>query len=183
MPGDVATSVREPPSGSLFRNLNSPPPAPLGGGSAGGSTPRPAAATAEHPYLFISYARRDAETVYPLIEQLARCGVSLWIDRRIIGGDDWITELETRLINCVGMVALISRSFVESKYCAREVHFADALNRPILPVALVPGFELGSGLKFLLNSVQIIDVHETGSIQPLLDAIDRHAPVARTPTG
>jgi hypothetical protein len=178
MPGDSSKNVREPPSGSLFTNLRGPLPPP-GAGPSGGAPPGAAAARSERPYLFISYARRDGETVYPFVDSLSSSGVSIWIDRRIVGGEDWVAELETRLINCVGVIALFSPSFVDSKYCVREIHFADAINRPIIPVALKPGFEFGHGLRFLLSNVQIISFHETRSIQPILDAIDKHMAAAR----
>jgi hypothetical protein len=181
MPGNISTNLREPPGGSLFRTLSVPPstsPGPRGLPAGGGGALSPAV---ERPYLFISYARRDGETVYPLVEELARRGVAAWIDRRIIGGEDWVAELENRLINCVGVIALISPAFVASKYCVREVHFADALNRPVLPVSVAAGVELGRGLRFILNSVQIINFHDTGAIEPILDAIDRHTKAGRTP--
>jgi hypothetical protein len=128
------------------------------------------------PYLFISYARNDGDIVYPLIEDLLKRGVSMWFDRRILGGDDWVAELEARLISCTGVVALISPSFELSKYCPREVHFADALNRPIIPVLLHPTPELARGLKFLLNRLQIIDFHRTQSIDGILASIKQHTP-------
>jgi hypothetical protein len=164
------------PSGSepLFTTLTGSTLAATDGSPS--RTPGPNPETDVSPYLFISYARNDGDIVYPLIEDLMKRGVSIWFDRRILGGDDWVAELEARLVSCTGVVALISPSFVSSKYCPREVHFADALNRPIVPVLLYPTPELARGLKFLLNRLQIIDFHQTGSIDGILESIRQHTP-------
>jgi hypothetical protein len=45
-------------------------------------------------------------------------------------------------IKC-GVLQFISPSFVASRYCCREVRFADALNKPIIPAVLGQA-ELGS---------------------------------------
>jgi hypothetical protein len=159
----------------LFTTLTGPPAAPR---DRPGGTASAAPYPGDSPYLFISYARKDGDIVYPLIQDLSSRGVATWIDRRILGGEDWVAELEARLINCAGVLALISPSFVASKYCPREVHFADALNRPIVPVSLTPEIELGRGLKFLLNTMQIINFHQTKSIQDILLSIRKHTPQA-----
>ena len=57
-----------------------------------------------------------------------------------------------------------------------EAFFADALNRPILPVSLTPEITLGRGLKLLLNSTQIIDFHRTKSVEDILLSIRQHTP-------
>jgi hypothetical protein len=66
---------------------------------------------------------------------------------------------------------------VASKYCARELNFADAINRPILPVSLVPGVTLERGLRLLMNSIQVIDLADAGSMDRLLRSIREHAAV------
>jgi len=159
----------------LFTVLSGPPPTPAGGAPR---PAQPAAGGGGQPYLFISYARKDGELVYPLLDALGRSGVSMWIDRRLLGGEDWVAELEQHLIHCNGVLALISPSFVESKYCAREVHFADALDRPILPISLAAGVDLQHGLRFLLNTTQIVDFHATNSIEAIIASIRRHAPAS-----
>lgn len=139
-------SEHAPGSGPIFATLSGaplprpPPPAP-GGASAGPDT----------PFIFVSYARNDQEIVYPLIETLARDGVSAWIDRSIIGGESWPTVIEEKLMKCAGVLALVSPSFVTSHYCPREVIFADALRKPVVPIFLSEA-QLQQGLAWLLAS-------------------------------
>jgi hypothetical protein len=160
-----------PPAGAepLFTSLTGPSAGPIAG--AGGAS----ASAGEGPFLFISYARADSGLVYPLVEQLARQRVSVWIDRKLIGGEDWISELEARLINCSGVLAVVSPSFTSSKYCVRELHFADALGRPIIPVFLST-VELKGGANFILHRIQRIMLGGPADHEAIIAAIRKQAP-------
>ncbi len=153
--------------------------ASLGTGSADpigtkpvGSMPN---AGASPPTLFVSYARHDSDIVYPLTEALSRDGVRLWVDQRLIGGDDWIAELEQQLTVCRGVLAFVSPAFAASKYCRREVIFADALSKPIIPIVLVPA-TLSGGLNFILHAVQQIHAPPGGQTAPILAAVQSLMP-------
>ena len=148
-----------------FADLTGPsaPPSPGGGGNG--------------PFLFVSYARLDKEAVNGLVAELAAKGVSLWIDRNLIGGEEWLFELERQLNGCAAVLACVSPSFVASKYCSREVHYADALGRPIVPVILHPT-KLERGLGLLMHQMQQIALHDGKSYDDVLSAIRRFAPAA-----
>jgi hypothetical protein len=138
----------------------------------------PISVESENPFLFVSYARKDRNVIHPLVDALSKRGVSIWMDSRMLGGDDWLAELEAELIKCSGVLVLLSSSSMSSKYCHREVHFADALNKPIIPIALDPGLVLSDGLKFMLTRTQIINFYETSALEDILISIRRHAPLA-----
>jgi hypothetical protein len=146
---------------------------------SGGSPQTPAAPHSEaKPFLFISYARADGERVYPMVDDLARIGASIWIDRRIVGGDDWVVELETRLLRCSGILAFVSTSFVSSKYCGREVRFGDALNKKIIPIYLET-VELSGGLNFILHATQrVMMIQRNNNSTDIVTAIKTHMPMA-----
>jgi hypothetical protein len=171
-PDSAAAGDGGPPPAAepLFATLTSS--VPVGPAAAGGSAPGPGNGG---PFLFVSYARADSDFVYPLIEKLAGLGVSTWIDRKITGGEDWAAELETRLIGCSGVLAVVTPSFVSSKYCVREVHFADALNRPIMPVFQQP-VELKGAINFILHSIQRIMISCPDDYEAIIAAIRKHAP-------
>ncbi len=153
-----------PGGGPLFAALTDPV-------GPRGPAPRGPAAAAAAPFLFVSYARNDANEVYPLVATLSQQNVSTWIDRSIPGGDDWPTAIEERLLECSGVLALISPSFVNSHYCPREVIFADALRKPILPIFIRPA-KLERGLAWLLSSHNQIAAND---IALIVAAIRRHA--------
>lgn len=169
---DAAGRNGGPPTGPepLFTTLTGPGARPPAAGDG-----QPPSRGSEGPFLFISYARADSGLVYPLVEKLAGHGVSTWIDRKIVGGEDWVSELEARLIDCSGVLAVVSPSFVSSKYCVREIHFADALNRPIVPVFLHP-VELKGGMNFILHSIQRIMLGGADDHEAIITAIRKRAP-------
>lgn len=172
------------PTGSI---LQEPEPFALSLGPGGPDLPSgggvhaqtPSAATADDnskPFLFISYARADRERVYPVVEELARIGASIWIDKRIVGGDDWVVELETRLLRCSGILAFVSTAFVGSKYCGREVRFGDALNKKIIPIFLET-VELAGGMNFILHATQRVMMSQPSDSTEILAAIKAHMPM------
>ncbi len=150
----------------------------LGGPALGGpSAPAAGSAREERPFRFVSYARKDGELVHPLVDELGRAGLGLWMDRRLIGGEEWLGEIEARLVGCRAVLALVSPAFAQSLYCAREVHFADSLGRPIIPLLLAPA-ELARGLGFLLTLVQRIELARGTWRGELEAAVRRVAPGA-----
>lgn len=154
--------------------------APAGGGGVVSAPVRPGSADSGlkpdgAPFLFVSYARADGERVYPVVDGLRQRGVSVWIDRELQIGDVWLDELEQRLNQCSGVLAFISPAFAASRYCGREICYADALARQVFPIYLEPT-PLSGALKFILQSVQSTTVHDASARDGLVDAIRRHAP-------
>jgi hypothetical protein len=152
-----------------------PPGAPPG---SAGPAPMPTPPGDDgRPFLFISYARADGDRVYPIVQELGEIGASIWIDKRIVGGDDWLVELETRLLRCSGILAFVSSSFVNSKYCGREIRFGDALNKKIVPIFLET-VELSGGMNFILHATQRVMQLERSDSAEIVSAIRAHMPMA-----
>jgi hypothetical protein len=102
----------------------------------------------ELPFLFVSYARVDLERLKPVLDYLKASGVALWADNEIILGEEWDARLQQELVACSGVLAFVTREYVNSKYCRREIKFADTLNKPIF-AACFPEAILADGLAFL----------------------------------
>jgi hypothetical protein len=176
--GFTATGTPPPDPEPLAFSLGPAGPGPAPAPGAGARAPPPPHDDGQR-FLFVSYARADGGRVYPVVEKLAGAGVPLWIDKRIVGGDDWLVELETRLLKCSGVLAFVSASFVGSKYCGREIRFGDALNKKIIPVFLQP-VELSGGLQFILHSIQrVMMVGDTDYLE-IVSAIKAHLSVVDT---
>lgn len=164
-----------PPAGPQVPPSTAPNIAPAHITMPSGGTPNHGAG--KDPFVFISYARANKEIVESICESLQRSGVAIWMDKRLIGGDDWVSELETQLINCHGVLAIVSQAFSNSKYCAREVMFADALGKPLIPLIIEPS-ELKGGLAFILHSIQQIPFAGPSAVKTVISAIAKHAPEA-----
>lgn len=87
--------------------------------------------------IFISYSRDDRHWVHDLWRQLReQLDHDPWIDYKLVAAEDW---WETILANIeraqVFLIVLTPRS-IESAFCQAELHYAQALNKPILPIML-----------------------------------------------
>ena len=171
--GCYMLGISKPDGNLIHRRFFAPPGSPSG--PAGSSPSGPGAPPGS--FLFVSYARADSQDVYPLVDHLQQDGIGLWIDRRLLAGDDWLDELEVQLNRCAGILAFVTPSFVSSRYCGREVRYGDALQRKILPVVLKP-FESAGGLSLILHSLQQVRISEPADYARLLTSIRYHVPPA-----
>lgn len=92
-------------------------------------------------HVFLSYRSLERAFALQLSAALRNAGVHLWVDclsEGIRPGDDWPQTLEAALNTCASMIAVLSRGYVASKICRRELHRADQLGRTIFPVLLEP---------------------------------------------
>ena len=93
--------------------------------------------------FFVSYARRDADEVdrlrrvmLPLMKASAEFAFGEWMDRQILPGQGWRTEIEAGLAGARFGLLLVSPEFLASDFI--QEHEAPALlAKPVLvPVAL-----------------------------------------------
>ncbi len=130
-------------------------------------TPLPPPYSGTGPFAFVSYKRHDIQRIAPVLAEIRGRGWQLWIDNGIPGGAEWDAVLEERIQSCAVLLAFLSQASVESKYCRREIKFADALDKPILAVEL-ERVQLLLGLEMLLQQYQRIRLADSTAI----DAID-----------
>lgn len=107
-------------------------------------------------YIFVSYARRDAERVLPILEKMDRSGFRIWYDVGIAAGSpSYFKVLEDRLSYCDVVMYFVSEASVSSLYCRREIEYAVRREKTILPVYLEET-TLRDGLDFMIGSCQDI---------------------------
>ena len=88
-------------------------------------------------HVFLSYRSDDAEFALLLAAAMRRAGVRLWMDRlSILPGEDWRVALQGALHSAVATIPVLTRGYVESRYCQRELSRADRIGCPIIPVLL-----------------------------------------------
>jgi formylglycine-generating enzyme required for sulfatase activity len=89
--------------------------------------------------LFISYARKDVEFAQKLNTDLQRHGIITWIDELgIRGGEDWPNRIATAIEGCKAMLVILSPHSVASRWVQRELAFADAKGKRVLPLLYKP---------------------------------------------
>jgi hypothetical protein len=104
--------------------------------------------------LFISYARGNKPDVEALIRDLDALGYQTWVDSSLRGGQTWWEEILRRIAESDVFVAIVSAHTLNSVACQRELEWALALNKPVLPVVVE---RLPQALPLTLSMRQIVD--------------------------
>lgn len=112
------------------------------------------------PKLFVSYARVNKPAVEELVGHLQILGFETWVDSSIRGGQEWWDVILKAIADCDGFVAVVSRGALNSLACGREFEWAQALGKPVLPVAVE---SLPGALPARISSRQIVDYSEVGT--------------------
>src|SRR5580693_4270623 len=112
--------------------------------------------------LFISYSSQDRTTVDALTTALRRGQNQVWFDQELGGGDSWWAKILEQIRDCEVFVVALSGNWLQSKPSQAELRYAQALNRPILPVRIG---DVDSMRVNPLAALQIIDYRE-----PSIDA-------------
>lgn len=109
--------------------------------------------------LFISYARENKADVEELVRDLDSLGCQTWMDSSLRGGQSWWEEILRQIADCDGFLAVVSSHTLNSVACKRELEWALALNKPVLPVAVE---RLPDALPRSLAVRQIVDYSQSG---------------------
>lgn len=108
---------------------------------------------------FISYARANKPDVDQLVEHLRELGCDTWVDSSLHGGQDWWQEILRRIADCDVFIPIVSQDALNSVACSREFDWAEALGKPVLPVAIEPP---SVALPGRISRRQIIDYSKPG---------------------
>ncbi len=105
----------------------------------------------DEPYVFVCYAHRDRQTVYPELVRLRDAEVNVWYDEGISPGSEWTDELAKAIEGCDQFLYFVSPAAVQSENCRSEVRFALNHAKPLVTVWLC-----------VANPVAQCDVSEDG---------------------
>ena len=111
----------------------------------------------KEPYIFISYAHRDAELVRPILDQMDAHGFRLWYDAGIDPGTEWDENIARHIKQCDTLIAFISGTYLRSENCKDELNYARDRARKRLLVYLEDVL-LPDGMEMRLSRLQAIDL-------------------------
>ena len=79
----------------------------------------------DQPYVFISYASRDWEKVYPTVIELRNRGFNVYIDTELqeVATRNWLDNIRERLFDCdiQGIISFLSPNYMRSYACMIEL--------------------------------------------------------------
>lgn len=111
------------------------------------------------PKFFVSYARQNKRVIDELVGDLRILGFETWVDSALRGGQDWWQVILSQIADCDAFIAIVSRDALNSEACRREFDWAEALGKPVLPVAVEP---VPRALPGRYSRRQIVDYSQPG---------------------
>ena len=110
-------------------------------------------------HVFVSYSRKDSETVTNIVARLEGDGLSVWFDcEDIRGGELWRETIVKAIDTAYAFVLMLSPNSVASENVRKEVDLAEGANRHLLPVMLA-SVELPAKLRYQLAGIQWIEYY------------------------
>ena len=110
--------------------------------------------------VFISYGREPNVTqlAKQLKNDLEANGFSVWLDMTSIpSGSDWHGAIGTGLQDCVAIIPIITKKYVGSRYCMKEIYTADGDGKFIFPIMYEDvefvSSESGRAMKFITSGI------------------------------
>lgn len=88
------------------------------------------------PFVFVSYAHKDAPRVLPLLRRMQAEGYRVWFDEGIAPGRTYTGIISSHIADCYMLLAFYSHSYRESDMCMNEMNLAASKRKPALIVNL-----------------------------------------------
>lgn len=115
----------------------------------------PVAYKGSEPFIFISYAHKDAEVVLPVIRRLQNDGCRVWYDEGIAPGSQWDVYISEHLAGSSGVLCFLSQAYLRSQNCRDELALARANGKP-MNVIYIDDVQLTPGLKMRYGRIQAL---------------------------
>ena len=115
----------------------------------------PVAYKGDQPYVFISYAHKDSDTVLPIVDRLQKDGYRVWYDEGIVPGSNWDVYISEHLDRSSIVLCFISKAYIKSHNCKDELALSRAKGKP-MNIVYVEDVQLTPGLKMRYGRIQAL---------------------------
>lgn len=123
--------------------------------------------------VFISYARKDKDEVYPIVDMLEKNGIDCWIDKDgIESGDEFKKVIITAINECNAFIYMLSDNAVESEWVGKEYGHAKRKEKRIIPVFL-KGATQNDEIMFDWDQIDYVDTEKEGWQKKLLKSVKK----------
>ena len=87
--------------------------------------------------VYVSYSRKDGDTVAAIVNALRDAGQDVWVDEDgILPSTQWMEEIKTAIANADSVVFVVSPDSVASEVCRTELQYAVDLPKRMVPVVI-----------------------------------------------
>jgi hypothetical protein len=139
----------------------------------------------DEPFIFVSYANKDAGFVHAEIKRLERQGYKIWYDEgELQPARFWADEIRNAIAACACFMVFITEDAVISGHVCDEIEQALRANKPFVGIYW-DNVELPAGLQKRVRSRQTLDrysMHKSAFEEPLRKALSEYIPVTITST-
>lgn len=126
----------------------------------------------EQPYIFISYAHKDKELIYPFITALKE-KYAVWFDEGINYGREWEEEIATKLDECNIFLFAVTENSLESKNCRDELTLARDSDKRFINVMFSDDIELPGWFKLRYSRYQMCYYNRLPSAHSVVEDLDQ----------
>ncbi len=134
------------------------------------NTKVPAPYLGKEKYIFVSYAHKDSDRVFPVLSRLSELGYRIWFDLGIDPGTEWDENIAHHIDACEYYLAFVSKSFIDSENCKDELVYARDLSKNRLIVYLEE-VDLPSGIAMRVNRIQSVFRYKYSDEKDFIDSI------------
>jgi hypothetical protein len=117
----------------------------------------------EEKYIFVSYAHKDSEIVFPALEKLNNNGIRLWYDEGLQAGEDWFDFMKDKITQSAGFLVFLSEKSVASPHANEEIEFAHNIKKKVVGVQ-IGEFKLSANLEAIFSNNPVINLQLDGEL-------------------
>lgn len=123
--------------------------------------------------VFLSYSRKDFDTVHSLAERLRRRNYRVWMDKsEIQAGSNWQQAIHTAIKASSALVVVLSPHSLASEWV--DIEFNEALDMKVKVIPYMLGAPM-SDLPVRLKKIDAIDGNESDAFEKLINALPQEA--------
>jgi len=107
--------------------------------------------------VFISYSRRDSETVESIISQLEAAGIDAWLDREDIKpGKQWRSQIVEAIDTAEAFILHLSPDSGASDNVLKELNLAEEALEPFILPIMLKDMKIPDSMRYQLAGTQFI---------------------------
>lgn len=113
------------------------------------------------PFVFVSYAHDDIETVYQILSMLQRNSCRVWYDDGIAGSTNWRKIIASKIKTAQAVILFSSKAASVSEHVEAEINCAFMCKKPIYTVRLDDSvFELAYEMYLSVNQMLSVNMDD-----------------------